>query len=63
MPIMTQQYLTAVYIIVLGREIGGGNAPQTVKLGGEANAPPPPFPPSSAAYAGHCATYTSMKIV
>ena len=45
MPIITQQYLTVVYITCTGLRNRGGNAPPTVKLGG-ANAPPaPPVPP------------------
>ena len=41
MPIMTQQYLTVVYIICTGLRNRGGNAPPTVKLGGQM---PPLFP-------------------
>jgi len=41
MPIMTQQYLTVVYIMCTGLRNRGGNAPPTVKLGGQV----PPLPP------------------
>jgi len=56
MPILTQQYLTVVYILyVLGWEMGG-QCPPNCEVRGGGKCPPCP-PPSSAAYAMTAASW------
>jgi len=60
MPIITQQYLTVVYIICTGLRNRGGNAPPNCEVGGGKC---PPCPPSSAAYVPSWVRPVSQEIL
>ena len=62
MPIMTQQYLTVVYIICTGLQNRGGNAPPTVKLGAQLGGQMPPCPPQFRRLCVYACSYTKIVI-